>query len=108
MVNNKTYSATKVSLFIVNENWEWEWTLEKKEKWWSLQKKFKKIQEEKEVVLEKAQKKMKWQANKERREAKEWKKEDKVTLSMKYLIFKERLAKKLVNQYIGLYIIDIS
>ena len=51
---------------------------------------------------------MKWQADKERREAKEWKKEDKVTLSMKYLIFKERLAKKLVNQYIGLYIIDIS
>jgi len=27
-------------------------------------------------------------------------------LSMKYLVFKERLAKKLVDWYIGLYIID--
>ena len=81
--------------------------IRKKGKVMKFAEKIKKIQEEK-VVLEKAQKKMKWQANKERREAKEWKKEDKVTLSMKYLIFKERLAKKLVNQYIGLYIIDIS
>ena len=81
--------------------------IRKKGKVMKFAEKIKKIQEEK-VVLEKAQKKMKWQADKERREAKEWKKEDKVTLSMKYLIFKERLAKKLVNQYIGLYIIDIS
>ena len=70
--------------------------IRKKGKVMKFAEKIKKIQEEK-VVLEKAQKKMKWQANKERREAKEWKKEDKVTLSMKYLIFKERLAKKLVN-----------
>jgi len=27
-------------------------------------------------------------------------------LSMKDLVFKERLAKKLINQYIGLYTID--
>jgi len=27
-------------------------------------------------------------------------------LSMKNLVFKEQLAKKLVNQYVGLYIID--
>ena len=31
---------------------------------------------------------------------------DKVILIIKDLVFKERLAKKLVEQYIGLYIID--
>jgi len=31
---------------------------------------------------------------------------DKVMLIIKDLVFKERLAKKLVKQYIGLYIID--
>ena len=32
-----------------------------------------------------------------------WKKGDKVMLSTKDLVFKERLVKKLVDQYIGLY-----
>jgi len=49
---------------------------------------------------------MKQQADKERKEAKKWKKGDKVMLSMKYLVFKERPVKKLVNQYIGPYIIE--
>ena len=44
--------------------------------------------------------------DKRRREAKEQKKRDKVMLSTKDLIFKERLAKKLVDQYIGLYFIE--
>jgi len=35
-----------------------------------------------------------------------WKIGDKVMLSMKYLVFKKRLAKKLMDQYIGLYIIN--
>ena len=35
-----------------------------------------------------------------------WKVEDKVMLSTKDLIFKERLVKKLVNYYVGPYIID--
>ena len=82
--------------------------IRKKGKVMKFAEKMKKIQEEEEVALEKAQKEMKWQADKERREAKEWKKEDKVILSMKYLIFRERPAKKLVDQYIGLYIIDTS
>ena len=34
------------------------------------------------------------------------KKGDKMMLSIKNLIFKERLAKKLVDQYVGLYIIN--
>jgi len=39
-------------------------------------------------------------------EVKGWKKENKVMLSMKDLIFKEQPAKKLVDQYVGPYIID--
>jgi len=49
---------------------------------------------------------MKRQADKERRKVEEWKKGNKVMLSIKDLVFKERLVKKLVNQYIGPYIID--
>ena len=47
---------------------------------------------------------MKQQVDKRRREAEEQKKGDKVMLSMKNLVFKEQLARKLVN--IGSYIID--
>jgi len=36
----------------------------------------------------------------------EWKKGDRVMLSMKDLVFKERPAKKLVDQYVGSYLID--
>jgi len=40
-----------------------------------------------------------------RKEVEEWKKENKVMLSMKDLVFKERLTRKLVDQYVGPYII---
>jgi len=43
--------------------------------------------------------------DKERKEVEEWKKENKVMLSMKDLVFKERLTRKLVDQYVGPYII---
>jgi len=49
---------------------------------------------------------MKRQANKERRDTKEWKRRGKVMLSIKDLVFKKRLAKKLVDWYVGSYIID--
>ena len=49
---------------------------------------------------------MKWQADRERKETEEWKVENRVMLSMKDLVFKERLAKKLVDQYVGPYTID--
>ena len=48
---------------------------------------------------------MKQQADRKRKEVEEWKKDNKVMLSTKNLVFKERLAKKLVDQYIGLYFI---
>ena len=56
-----------------------------------------KVQKEARAALKKAQKEMKRQADRERREAKEWKVGDKVILSMKDLVFKERPAKKLVD-----------
>ena len=49
---------------------------------------------------------MKQQADTERIKVKKWKKRDKMIPSMKDLVFKKRLAKKLVDQYVGLYIID--
>jgi len=36
----------------------------------------------------------------------EWRKEDRVLLSTKDLVFKERLVRKLVNQYVGLYTVE--
>ena len=66
----------------------------------------KKVQEKVGTALRKAQEKMKQQADKRRKEAEVWKKEDKMILSTKNLVFKKQLVRKLVDQYIGLYIID--
>ena len=66
----------------------------------------KKIQEETRAALRKAQEEMKWQTDRERKEEEEWKIEDKVMLSMKDLVFKEWLAKKLMDRYVGPYAID--
>ena len=49
---------------------------------------------------------MKRQANRRRKKSKVWKKGDRVMLSMKDLVFKERLARKLVDQYVGPYTIE--
>ena len=49
---------------------------------------------------------MKRQADRGKNKVKNWKKRDKVMLSIKDLVFKERLARKLVDQYVSLYIIN--
>ena len=49
---------------------------------------------------------MKRQVDRERKEAEVWKVGDKVILSTKDLVFKEQPARKLVDQYVGPYIID--
>ena len=49
---------------------------------------------------------MKQQTDKRRKESEEWKKGDRVMLSMKDLVFKERPVRKLVDQYVGLYTIE--
>ena len=65
-----------------------------------------KVQKEAGAALKKVQKDIKRQVDRGRKESKDWKKKDKVMLSTKDLVFKERLAKKLVDQYISLYIIE--
>ena len=66
----------------------------------------KKVHEETGTVLKKAQEDMKRQADKGRKEIKDWKKGDRVLLSTKDLVFKEEPARKLVDQYIGPYTIE--
>jgi len=65
----------------------------------------KKVHEEAGAALKKAQEDMKRQADRGRKETEDWKKGDRVLLSTKDLVFKERLARKLVDQYIGPYTI---
>ena len=79
---------------------------EKVEKVTEFVKKMKKIQKKARVTLRKAQEEMKQQANRRRKGVKEQKKGDKIILSIKDLVFKEWLVRKLVDQYISLYIID--
>jgi len=66
----------------------------------------KKVHEEAGVALKKAQEDMKRQADRGRKETEDWKKEDRVLLSTKDLVFKERLVRKLVDRYIGPYTIE--
>ena len=110
-VNNKVHLATKVSLFMANYRRELRMGIDirkkgKVEKVMEFAERMKKIQEEAGAALRKAQEEMKQQADRGRKEEEEWRIGDKVMLSMKDLVFKERPAKKLVDQYIGPYIIE--
>ena len=49
---------------------------------------------------------MKRYADRSRKETKDWKKGDRVLLSTKDLVFKERLVRKLMERYVGLYTIE--
>ena len=48
---------------------------------------------------------MRRQANREQKEIEEWGKGNKVVLSTKDLVFKERLVKKLTERYVRLYMV---
>jgi len=101
-VNNKINSAKKMSLFMVNYSRELRMggDIRKKrkvEKATEFIERMKRIQEEAGVALKKAQEDMKRQADRRRKETKDWKKGDKVMLSTRDLVFKERLARKLVD-----------
>ena len=78
----------------------------KMEKAMEFTEKIKRIQKKVGVVLKKVQEEIKRQADKGRKEIEVWKVGDRIMLNTKDLVFKERLVKKLVNQYIGPYIID--
>jgi len=101
-VNNKVYMATKVSPFIANYGRELRMggDIRKKgkvEKVMEFVEKMKQVQEEAGAALKKVQENMKRQADKGRRESKDWKKGNRILLSTKDLVFKERLAGKLVD-----------
>jgi len=49
---------------------------------------------------------MKRYADRGRKEMEEWRKGDRVLLSTKDLVFKERLSKKLTERYVGPYVIE--
>ena len=109
VVNNKIHSATKMSPFMMNYGRELRMggDIRKKrkvEKATEFVERMKKIQEAG-VALKKAQEDMKRQADRGRKETEDWKKGDKVMLSIRDLVFKERLARKLVDRYIGPYMI---
>ena len=109
-VNNKTHTATKVLLFMVNYGRELRMggNIRKKEKVESTPEfveRMKKVHEEAEVALKKMQEKMKRYVDQSRKETENWKKGDRVLLSTKDLVFKERPTKKLIEQYMGPYII---
>jgi len=57
----------------------------------------KKVQEEARAALKRVQKEMKQQADRRRKQTEEWKAVDKIIPNMKDLVFKKRLAKKLVD-----------
>jgi len=66
----------------------------------------KKVHEEVGVALKRTQEKMKRCTDRNRKEMEDWKKGDRVLLSTKDLVFKERPMRKLMERYIGLYVIE--
>jgi len=101
-VNNKVHAATKVLPFMANYGRELRMggdirKREKVEKATEFVERMKKVHEEAGAVLKKAQEDMKRQADRGRRETEDWKREDRVLLSTKDLVFKERPERKLVD-----------
>jgi len=110
-VNNKIHSMTKVSLFIANYGREviMRGDIRKKKKVESVTEfveRMKKVHEETGAALKRIQEEMKRYANHSRRETEEWKRGDRVLLSTKDLVFKERPVRKLTERYVGPYEIE--
>jgi len=110
-VNNKTHTATKVSPFMVNYGRELRMggDMRKKGKIESATEfveRMKKVHEEAGAALKKTQEEIKRYADQGRKETEEWKKGDRVMLSTKDLVFKERPVRKLTERYVGPYRIE--
>jgi len=110
-VNNKINLTTKVFPFIANYGREVRiggdiWKKGKVEKVTEFVKRMKRVQEEVGAALKKVQEEMKRYADKKRKEAEDWKKGNRVMLSTKDLVFKERPMRKLVERYVGPYKIE--
>ena len=102
MVNNKTHIATKMSLFMANYGRELRMggDIRKKGKVESAMEfveRINKVHEKTEAALKKMQKEMKRYADQSRKEMENWKKGDRVLLSTKNLVFKEKPTKKLIK-----------
>ena len=102
VINNKIYLTTKVSLFMVNYGRELRMDVdlrrkEKMKKVTEFVERMRKVQKEAGAVLAKAQEEIKRQADRGRKKAEVWKVGDKIMLSTKDLVFKKRLARKLVD-----------
>jgi len=111
VVNNKVHMATKVLPFMANYGKELRMggDIRKKGKVESAMEfveRMKKVHEKAGVALKKTQKKMKRYVDRSRKETKDWKKGDRVLLSTKDLVFKKRPVKKLMERYIGPYVIE--
>ena len=111
VVNNKVYMATKVLSFMANYSRELRMGSDirkkgKVEKVTKFVERMRKVQKEAGAALKKAQEDMKRQADKGRKEIEAWKKEDRVLLSTKDLVFKGRPVRKLVERYVGPYMIE--
>jgi len=110
-VNNKVHTVTKVSPFMANYGKELRMggDIRRKgnvESATEFVERMKKVYEKAEAALKKTQEEMKKYTDRNRKETEKWKKGDKILLSTKDLVFKERPTKKLMERYVGLYVIE--
>ena len=110
-INNKVHTATKILPFMANYGKELRMGGDirrkgKVERATEFAERMKKVHKEVEAVLKKTQEEMKKYADWRRKEIEEWKKGDRVLLSTKDLVFKERPTKKLIERYVGPYMIE--
>ena len=110
-INNKVHTATKVSLFMANYGREMRMGGDirrkgKVESAMEFVKRMKNVHKEAEVALRKTQEEMKRYTDRGRKKTEAWKKGDWVLLSTKDLVFKERPMKKLMERYVGPYVIE--
>jgi len=111
VINNKVHTATKVSPFMANYGKEMRMggDIRKKgkvENATEFVERMKKVHKEAEAALRRTQEEMKRYADRGRKETEVWKKGDRVLLSTKDLVFKERPSKKLTERYVGPYAIE--
>ena len=110
-MNNKVHTATKVLPFMANYGKELRMggDIRRKGKVKSMtefMERMKKVHEEAEAALKKTQEEMKRYVDRGRKETEKWEKSDRVLLSTKNLVFKERPSKKLIERYVGPYVIE--
>ena len=110
-VNNKVHTATKVLPFTANYGKELRMggDIRRKGKVKSateFMERMKKVHEEAEAALKKTQEEIKRYVDRSRKKTEKWEKGDRVLLSTKDLVFKERPARKLTERYIGLNAIE--